>query len=213
MDQITDLKTVECDRSIYVRPFRLSYKQDGIPKTWDVIKSHDCVTIIVFNVTRKVITLVRQFRPGIYYEAIRPEDRNGPVDPSRYPGTLGLTLELCAGIVDKKLPLQEVAREEVLEECGYDVASTALQRLVTCKSSVGLSGTEMTMFYVEVTDDQRVSGGGGNAKEGEYIEVVEMTIPEVRQYLKQDNLCTTMSMLYGLTWFLNNKAPEFEGSS
>jgi 8-oxo-dGTP pyrophosphatase MutT (NUDIX family) len=32
-----------------------------------------------------------------------------------------MTLELCAGIVDKSLSLVEIAQEEILEECGYKV--------------------------------------------------------------------------------------------
>ena len=34
------------------------------------------------------------------------------------PGSLGCTFELCAGIVDKKIPLECIAQEEILEETG-----------------------------------------------------------------------------------------------
>lgn len=34
------------------------------------------------------------------------------------PGKLGCTYELCAGIVDKKMSLQQIAQEEVIEETG-----------------------------------------------------------------------------------------------
>lgn len=43
------------------------------------------------------------------------------VDTAKYPGSIGITVELCAGIVDKDLTLAEVAKEEILEECGYEV--------------------------------------------------------------------------------------------
>ena len=43
------------------------------------------------------------------------------IDNEKYPGRLGVTLELCPGIVDKQKPLAEIAQEEVLEECGYQV--------------------------------------------------------------------------------------------
>ena len=32
----------------------------------------------------------------------------------------GVTYELCAGIIDLKIPLIEVAKKEILEEIGYD---------------------------------------------------------------------------------------------
>ncbi len=34
------------------------------------------------------------------------------------PGSDGVTFELCAGIVDKQIPLEQIAKEEVLEETG-----------------------------------------------------------------------------------------------
>lgn len=212
MDKITDVTAEDCGKSPYVRPFRLCYKQNGVPKTWDVVKAFNSVCIVVFNVTRKVIIMVRQFRPGVYYAAIDSKDQCGPVDSSRYPGCLGVTLELCAGLVDKDLPVEQIAREEVLEECGYNVRPTCMHQVVTCKSSVGVSGSEVTMFYAEVTDEDRVTSGGGCAKEGECIEVVEMTIPEVRQYLLQNEVRSPIGLLYGLAWFLQHKAPTFECS-
>ena len=34
------------------------------------------------------------------------------------PGSDGVTFELCAGIVDKQISLEQIAKEEVLEETG-----------------------------------------------------------------------------------------------
>lgn len=39
----------------------------------------------------------------------------------KYPPRLAFTNELCAGIVDKSKSLIEIAHEEILEECGYNV--------------------------------------------------------------------------------------------
>ena len=88
-----------------------------------------------------------------------------------------MTLELCAGIVDKKLSLPEIAKEEVnncisfkihlvcqqtteemklkancqvLEECGYEVEASRLEHVVTCPASVGTGGTSQTIFSLEV---------------------------------------------------------------
>lgn len=52
--------------------------------------------------------------------------------PTRLPASAGVTYELCAGIVDKPgLSLEEIASEEVLEECGYEVPATSLKRVVS----------------------------------------------------------------------------------
>ena len=51
------------------------------------------------------------------------------IDHKKYPGSMGITYELCAGIVDKEKPANEIAREEILEECGYDVPVDKLLRI------------------------------------------------------------------------------------
>ena len=54
----------------------------------------------------------------------------------------GITLELCAGIIDKadKTP-REIARMEIFEECGYDVPLEAVEEIqvaVTLSLSIAL---------------------------------------------------------------------------
>lgn len=46
----------------------------------------------------------------------------------------GCTLELCAGIVDKDVSLEEIARQELLEEVGYDVPADRLEKIVSSRS-------------------------------------------------------------------------------
>lgn len=51
------------------------------------------------------------------------------------PASAGITYELCAGLVDKPdLSLEEIARQEVLEECGYDVPASKLKRITSYRS-------------------------------------------------------------------------------
>lgn len=48
------------------------------------------------------------------------------------PASAGVTYELCAGLVDKPdLSLEEIARQEVLEECGYDVPASKLKKITS----------------------------------------------------------------------------------
>lgn len=53
------------------------------------------------------------------------------INTRKYPGSLGITIELCAGIVDKDEPLVKIAQAELLEECGYDVPEEKLQKVTT----------------------------------------------------------------------------------
>lgn len=116
--------------SPWLRNVRLRYVQDGRRKEWDIIRIHDSVSIVVFNTSREKLVFVRQFRPAIYY-AFLPENEQATVDLERYPATLGLSLELCAGIVDKEKPLVEIAREELREECGYEAPVSAFKQIST----------------------------------------------------------------------------------
>lgn len=52
------------------------------------------------------------------------------------PASAGVTYELCAGLVDKpNISLEEIARQEVLEECGYDVPASKLKRITSYRSA------------------------------------------------------------------------------
>ena len=69
-----------------------------------------------------------------------------------------------------------------------------------------LDGNKKTLFYAEVSEKDKVSNGGGVAAEGEMIEVVELSVDEVKDYLKMPNANSPASTLHGLQWFLLNKA-------
>ncbi|XP_021184935.3 uridine diphosphate glucose pyrophosphatase NUDT14 isoform X7 [Helicoverpa armigera] len=198
--------------SPYVRPFRFNYTQGGKEKNWDMLEVHDSVAIIVFNVTRNVLVFVKQFRPAIYFNSVPPCDREDEeIDTEKYPASLGITLEMCAGIVDKKKSLQEIAREEVLEECGYDVPLKELHQIASYRAGVGVQGSLQTMFYCEVTDDMKKGKGGG--VEDEIIEVVEKSITEVEKWISGPGpLNSPPSCLFALMWFLRNKADRYRKS-
>lgn len=206
---IDDMKVSPLKESRFVQPVSLEFKQNGKQRKWDMIKVHNSVIIVIFNITRQKMIFVKQFRPAIYYSTIPEEEKqSGSIDTSKYLPSLGITLEFCAGIVDKSKSLAETAREEVLEECGYNVPVEKLQQFKTLRAGVSTEGTYQTFFYVEVTDDMKVNQGGGLVDEGEVIEVVEMTLPEVLTYVDAPENLSPPGFLFGLLWFLRNKAPK-----
>ncbi|XP_035212727.1 uridine diphosphate glucose pyrophosphatase NUDT14-like isoform X1 [Stegodyphus dumicola] len=205
MDNITNVKIVECDESMYLKPARMLYEQNGIKKSWDLMRIHDSVGIIIFNVTREVLLFVKQFRPAVYYAEVKDENCEEEIDTKKYPPNLGMTIELCAGIVDKVQSLAETARDEILEECGYSVPLTSLQRVTSYRSGVGVTGSNQTLFYVEVTDSMKVSQGGGNNYEGEYIEVIEMDLEQAYSLIYDEKVPRPASLMLALMWFFRNK--------
>lgn len=184
--------------SIYLKPYSIEYTQKGRTTTINTAKQHDSVAIIIYNTTRNVLVFVKQFRPPIYISSIPETDRNN-IDVKKYPAETGVTIELCAGIVDKNLSLVDTAREEVLEECGYDVPSSQLEEVISYNGI----GCTLTTYYCEVTDSMKVCRGGG--VDDEVIEVAEMTVEDMKKYLSQDHVLSPPSFMYCMYWFLYNK--------
>lgn len=159
------------------------------------------------------------------------ESNNFNLDLSMYPPKDACTLEMCAGIVDKDLPLNEIAREEILEECGYNVTIDRVEEVMRYRSGVGATGALQVLFYCEVRDEDQVSGGGGekiykllkstklsdnfpfSGIDDEIIEVLELSIDEARQMMVQGSSHPSPpSFLFSMLWFLTYKAPKHEKS-
>ncbi|XP_052850852.1 uridine diphosphate glucose pyrophosphatase NUDT14 [Drosophila gunungcola] len=194
--------------SPYVKPFRLYYVQNGVEKNWDLLKVHDSVAIILYNTSRQKLVLVRQFRPAVYHGIISSAQGNfDKVNLEEFPPAIGITLELCAGIVDKSKSWVEIAREEVVEECGYDVPVERIEEVMVYRSGVGSSGAKQIMYYCEVTDADKATSGGG--VEDEIIEVVELSLEEAKRMIQQGAVNNSPpSCLMGLMWFFANRAPS-----
>lgn len=203
MNKLTQAFLKPLEDSIYMKPLTMHFTLNGIERTWDMLEVHDSVAIVIYNITRNVLVLVKQFRPAVYFGSIPAEERKGRVDVSKYPVEMGITIELCAGIIDKNLSIEEIAREEILEECGYNVPSSSLERVASYRASVGTSGSVQTAFYCEVTDDMKVAPGGG--VDDEAIEIVEMTVEDVKEYILKKHILSPGSFLFGIYWFLYNK--------
>ncbi|XP_077522223.1 uridine diphosphate glucose pyrophosphatase NUDT14-like isoform X1 [Amblyomma americanum] len=137
MDKIDDIRVTELKNSAYIKPKRLFFKQNGKERICEFMESHDSVSAVIHNTTRDVLVFVKQFRPAVYCSQIPAHElaSSSPIDTRKYPGNLGVTLELCAGIMDnKKLTPVETMREEILEECGYNVPLANIQRVTSSRT-------------------------------------------------------------------------------
>ena len=115
------------------------------------------VALLLFNAARGTVILTRQFR--------FPAWVNGCAD--------GLLIEACAGQLDGNDPVAAMQREAI-EETGYDVK--APRKVFEAYMSPG-SITEKLHFFVAAYDDaDRRNAGGGEADEGEDIEVLELPL-------------------------------------
>jgi nudix-type nucleoside diphosphatase (YffH/AdpP family) len=146
--------------------------------------------------------LVRQFRPAVYASILRKTMYKSTVDagPAAPPFTAAFTFELCAGIVDKNKSLEEVAQEEVLEECGYDVPLQAIQRMTSYPASVGTTGSEQTLFFAQVDNSMKKQAAGGVASAGERIELLGLPLDSVEAFVMDPSVPKPSSAMFGLLW-------------
>lgn len=202
MLNISDVRLGPFKDSIYVKPFQMLYNQNGFNKTWDLIECHASVAIILFNATRNVLVCVKQFRPGVYINRIPKEDRKDTIDTVKYPPSLGLSLEFCAGMMDKNKPPEVTAAEEVLEECGYKIDPSRLEYIKSYRCGVGTSGEVQYLYYAQVTDDMKANEGGGI--DDEILEVVEFSMEQGKELLEKRDLQCPGEFMFGLLWFFTN---------
>lgn len=211
MENVNNVYFSPLPDSSFLKPMRMNYTQNGKKKSWDFLEGHGSVAIILFNISREVMIFVKQFRPAIYYHLISPADRKKSIDTKKYSPKAAITLEICAGIDDKNKPLEVIAQEEILEECGYKVDLTHLEKVMSYRGTVSVQGGLQTLYYCEVTDSMKIEEGGG--VDGEMIEVVEMSIPEIElMILSSGPHVSPPTCLFGIMWFLRHKANKFRKS-
>ena len=112
----------------------------------------------------------------------------------------GVTYELCAGIVDLKIPLIEIATKEILEETGYDFPLENISKLFQ-NHEVGFVRNRLTVFYAEVADEMNLSKSGGNVTEGEFIETMYLPLNEARDFVFNDDYVKPSSFVAAFCWY------------
>lgn len=160
-----------------------TYEQNGIKKSWEIVNAHDSVAILLYHQEKEAFVLVKQFRPAVYLN-----------------NDNGMTVELCAGIVDKELSLEEIAVEEIEEECGYALPLEKIERITAFHTSVGFAGSKQILYYAEVSEDMKVSEGGG--VDHEDIEVVYLPVAEAKRLIYDESIAKTPGLMFAFMWWL-----------
>ncbi|KAL1448123.1 hypothetical protein WDU94_005418 [Cyamophila willieti] len=63
MENLSEVQIVDTKSSNFIRPYSVKFVQNGKARVWDCIKVHNSVLIVIYNISRKVLVLVKQFRP------------------------------------------------------------------------------------------------------------------------------------------------------
>ena len=171
----------------FIKPIKINYTQSGKKKVWEAVISHDSVAVLLWHRDKDAFVLVKQLRATVL--------NKNKIDGDMY--------ELCAGIVDKKATNIQIAKEEVLEECGYDVALQNIETISSFYTSVGISGTHQTLYYAEIDDSMRIDEGGG--LEEEEIEVIYIPTSESKEFMFDLNYQKTTGVMLSIYWFFDTK--------
>ena len=99
---ITEVRLEDCPDPKWVsKAYQCNYTLKGQRTASEIGFSKHAVCVLLFNVTRKKFVLVRQFRPSVYVAQCRDVAVGSAIDVERHPPEEAVTLELCAGLVDK----------------------------------------------------------------------------------------------------------------
>lgn len=180
---LEDFKENELENPKFVRPVRLDYMVNKTLKTWEAVKSHNSVAILLYHEQKDAFLFVKQFRAPVY------------MNHSDYT----FTYELCAGIIDKDIPLVQIAKEEINEECGYDVKIEKIEKITSFFTNVGVSGAKQHLYFTKVDDSMKVSDGGGI--HDEYIELEYISVEDSKSFIYDESKAKTPGLMFGLYWF------------
>ena len=156
---ITNLEILPLGESKYLKPFKMKFKQNGLQRDWDCVKVMNSVSIFLYHEQKDAFLFVKQFRPAVWYS----QEKEGIKTSEQ-----GFTYELCAGLMDKGLSEEQTAREEAVEEVGYELKE--MERITMTYGAFGFGGNMQTMFYAKIDESMKVNAGGG--VDGEDIELV-----------------------------------------
>ncbi len=186
MKEITDFRLEPLNEGRFIQTKLARFEYGGESRSWELLQASDSVAILIYHTALDAFIFVKQFRPAVYAN-----------------GGTGETIELCAGIVDKDMSLEQIASEEVYEECGYSIEPQRLQKVTTFYTSVGFAGSRQTLYYVEVDESDKVGYGGGI--EHEDIEVVEVATEGIDKLLFDESIPKTPGLLFAVFWWREKK--------
>ena len=168
--------------------------ENGKERKWDIIQAHDSVAVFLYHKQKESFVVVKQFRPAVYLKEMA---NNTQVE-------IGWTYELCAGITDKTdKTLKQIAQEEILEECGYNVPLEEIYKVTEFYSSVGFAGSKQTLFFAQIDENYRVSDGGG--VDDENIEVIFIPKSQAYSFIFNKSYPKTSGVMFAFLWFFKKE--------
>lgn len=183
---ITNLTTTTLENPQFVQPLRINYTQNNTNKSWEAVKSHDSVAVVLYHTTKNAFLVVKQFRPPVF---IHHNNHN-------------FTYELCAGIIDKGISLEQIVQEEIDEECGYAVEIQNIHKISSFFTNVGVSGAKQHLYFATIDESMKIHDGGGI--NDEQIELEFLPLNDSKAFIYDETKAKTPGLMFGFYWFYEN---------
>ncbi|MCG3716749.1 NUDIX domain-containing protein, partial [Aliarcobacter butzleri] len=175
---IENLEISSLEDTKFIKPLKVTFNLNGKRKTWEAVRSHDSVSILLYHTQKNAILLVKQFRVPVYLN-----------DKSQT-----FTYELCAGLVDKEKSLEEIAIEEIDEECGYEVNKKDIQKVTSFFTNVGISGAKQHLYFAKIDESMKIHDGGG--VNDEQIELYFLPINSIDEFIFDESKAKTPGLIF-----------------
>lgn len=135
-------------------------------------------SVLPYDPQRGTVLLVRQFRlPAYLHDAD------------------GFIIETCAGLLDGDDPAH-CAKREAEEELGVRLSN--LRFMTTVYMTPGAVTERLSLFIADYDHGSRIGAGGGEAHEGEDIEVLEMPFEDMRRMVHDGRIVDAKTLLLSL---------------
>ncbi|MBK1993886.1 NUDIX hydrolase [Campylobacter novaezeelandiae] len=139
---------------------------------------------------------IKQFRiPLWHYQTSLKEHKENK--------NLGYTIELCSGLIDKNLSIEEIAKEECIEELGFHPKK--LEKINEFYSGFGSGVSKQNLYFAEISQKDKLSQGGGI--DAEEIEAVYVKVVDFEEFTK--NIIRNSLLDYSYFWFMKEKAKVY----
>lgn len=147
--------------------------------TRELFVTKGAVSVLLFDPVKDVVVFVEQFRLGALGSTRSPWQ-----------------LEMVAGMLDKALPFEEIARREAMEEAGCEVQS--MHRIGSFFTTPGICNEQFHVYAAKV-DASKLPEMGGLDEEHEDIRVIPVARELAFEWLDKGYIENAMTVL-ALQW-------------
>lgn len=204
---ITSTKALEQAKFVPTQLVVAAVEGEPDPKYWEMINGFDSVHVLIINRETEEIIIVKQVRIPMLATMIKEATEkanaagiNASTLAKKIDMITGECYEACAGLVDKDASIDQIVKEEILEECGYDVPLSEIKHIKTLRSSVGTVGTRSYGYIAEVDESMKVNEGGGLPEED--IAVIRIKFEDIFTWLYEEDNATDAITALLLTYFM-----------